>query len=114
MTIEGYFGDPAYGGNRGGRAWAMIGFPGAYGNYYDLVDKHGIAFDVPPRSLAQDGAGHVHEMPPHARRAARARPRSHGQGEALMAATRLPPSMPWCWASAWSAPSSAANSPRPA
>jgi gluconate 2-dehydrogenase gamma chain len=64
LTIEGYFGDPAYGGNRGGRAWAMIGFPGAYGNYYDLVDKHGIAFDVPPRSLAQDGGGHVHEMRP--------------------------------------------------
>ena len=63
LTIEGYFSDPAYGGNRGGRSWAMIGFPGAYGNYYDLVDKHGIAFDLPPRSLAQDGAGHVHEMP---------------------------------------------------
>jgi gluconate 2-dehydrogenase gamma chain len=28
------------------------------------VDKHGIAFDVPPRSLAQDGGGHVHEMRP--------------------------------------------------
>ena len=63
LTVEGYFSDPAYGGNRGGRAWAMIGFPGAYGNYYDLVDRHGIAFDVPPRSLAQDGAGHMHEMP---------------------------------------------------
>jgi gluconate 2-dehydrogenase gamma chain len=63
LTVEGYFSDPAYGGNRGGRSWAMIGFPGAYGNYYDLVDRHGIAFDLPPRSLAQDGAGHVHEMP---------------------------------------------------
>lgn len=63
LTIEGYFSDPAYGGNRGGRSWAMIGFPGAYGNYYDLVDKHGIAFDLPPKSLAEDGSGHVHEMP---------------------------------------------------
>jgi gluconate 2-dehydrogenase gamma chain len=63
MTIEGYFSDPAYGGNLGMGAWAMIGFPGAYGNYYDLVDKHGIAFNVPPRSLAQDGEGHVHTMP---------------------------------------------------
>jgi gluconate 2-dehydrogenase gamma chain len=44
-------------------AWAMIGFPGAYGNYYDLVDRHGIAFNVPPRSLGQDGEGHVHTMP---------------------------------------------------
>lgn len=60
MTIEGYFSDPVYGGNMGMSAWAMIGFPGAYGNYYDLVDRHGIAFNVPPRSLGQDGEGHVH------------------------------------------------------
>jgi gluconate 2-dehydrogenase gamma chain len=71
MTIEGYFCDPAYGGNRDARSWAMIGFPGAYGNYYDLVDQHGIAFTVPPRSFAHDGAGHVHEMP--ARTAPKAR-----------------------------------------
>jgi len=65
MTIEGYFSDPAYGGNEGMGGWSMIGFPGAYGNYYDLVDQHGIAFNVPPRSLAQDGEGHVHTMPVH-------------------------------------------------
>lgn len=63
MTVEGYFSDPVYGGNRGGRSWAMIGFPGSYGNYYDLVDQHGIAVDLPPKSLGEDGAGHVHEMP---------------------------------------------------
>jgi gluconate 2-dehydrogenase gamma chain len=63
MTIEGYFCDPVYGGNQGMAAWAMVGFPGAYGNYYELVDRHGVAFNVPPRSLAQDGAGHVHAMP---------------------------------------------------
>jgi gluconate 2-dehydrogenase gamma chain len=62
MTIEGYFSDPAYGGNEGMAAWTMIGFPGAYGNYYELVDQHGIAFNVPPRSLAEDGRGHVDEM----------------------------------------------------
>jgi gluconate 2-dehydrogenase gamma chain len=62
LTIEGYFSDPVYGGNAGMAAWKMIGFPGAYGNYYDLVDKHGIAFDVPPRSLGQDREGHVHEV----------------------------------------------------
>jgi gluconate 2-dehydrogenase gamma chain len=62
MTIEGYFSDPVYGGNEGMGAWAMIGFPGAYGNYYDLVDRHGVAFNVPPRSLGQDGDGHVHTM----------------------------------------------------
>ena len=63
MTIEGYFSDPVYGGNEGMAAWAMIGFPGAYGNYYELVDQHGIAYNVPPRSLGQDREGHVHTMP---------------------------------------------------
>src|SRR3569832_506695 len=63
MTIEGYFSDPVYGGNAGMAAWAMSGFPGAYGNYYELVDQHGIAYNVPPRSLGQDREGHVHTMP---------------------------------------------------
>jgi gluconate 2-dehydrogenase gamma chain len=43
-------------------AWSMIGFPGAYGNYYEMVDQHGVAFNVPPRSLAEDGGGHIHAM----------------------------------------------------
>ena len=62
MTIEGYFSDPVYGGNRDMAAWKMIGFPGAYAAYYDLVDRHGIAFTAAPRSLAQKD-GHVHVMP---------------------------------------------------
>ncbi|MDB5816633.1 MAG: hypothetical protein JWQ11_273, partial [Rhizobacter sp.] len=63
MTIEGYFSDPAYGGNKDMASWKMIGFPGAYGAYYDLVDQHGVAFKGEPRSLAQDGRGHVHLEP---------------------------------------------------
>jgi gluconate 2-dehydrogenase gamma chain len=59
MTIEGYFCDPVYGGNKGMAAWAMIGFPGAYGAYYDLVDQYGLAFNHPPRSLAENGSGHI-------------------------------------------------------
>jgi gluconate 2-dehydrogenase gamma chain len=63
ITIEGYFSDPAYGGNKDMAAWKMIGFPGAYASYYDLVDQYGVAFSAAPRSLAQDRAGHVHPMP---------------------------------------------------
>lgn len=59
MTVEGYFSDPVYGGNKGMKAWAMIGFPGAYGAYYDLVDQYGVKFDHPPRSIAENGSGHV-------------------------------------------------------
>ncbi|WP_028996596.1 gluconate 2-dehydrogenase subunit 3 family protein [Azohydromonas australica] len=53
MTIEGYFCDPVYGGNRDMAAWRMIGFPGAYAAFYDLVDRHGVAFAATPRSLSE-------------------------------------------------------------
>lgn len=59
-TVEGFFSDPVYGGNRDMVAWRMIGFPGAYASYYDLVDQHGIKLDQPPTSLAEDVHGHVH------------------------------------------------------
>jgi gluconate 2-dehydrogenase gamma chain len=39
-TIEGYFGDPLYGGNRGKAAWKMIGFPGAIGDYVDVIEEY--------------------------------------------------------------------------
>jgi len=44
-------------------SWRMIGFPGAYASYYDLVDQHGIKIDRAPMSLAQDAHGHVHPNP---------------------------------------------------
>lgn len=62
-TLEGFFGDPAYGGNRDMASWRMLGFPGAYASYYDLVDQHGIAIDRAPMSLAEDAARHVHLDP---------------------------------------------------
>lgn len=60
MTLEGFFSDPAYGGNKDMVSWRMIGFPGAYANYYHLVDQHGIAFNRPPTSLAENARGDVH------------------------------------------------------
>jgi gluconate 2-dehydrogenase gamma chain len=36
-TLAGYFADPAYGGNQGMGGWRMIGFPGARGDYADLI-----------------------------------------------------------------------------
>jgi gluconate 2-dehydrogenase gamma chain len=59
-TIEGFFSDPVYGGNRNMVSWRMIGFPGAYASYYDLVDQHGIKIDRAPTSLAEDAHGHIH------------------------------------------------------
>jgi len=62
-TLEGFFSDPVYGGNRNMVAWRMIGFPGAYASYYDLVDQHGIKVDRAPMSLAEDAHGHIHMDP---------------------------------------------------
>jgi gluconate 2-dehydrogenase gamma chain len=58
-TVEGFFSDPVYGGNRDMMAWRMVGFPGAYASYYELVDRHGIQVDRAPTSLSEDVHGHV-------------------------------------------------------
>ena len=65
LTIEGFFADPIYGGNKGMVGWKLIGFPGAFANYYELVDQHGIALNRPPMSVAQNaGVGdHAHPDP---------------------------------------------------
>ena len=52
MTVEGFFSDPVYGGNRDMVAWRMIGFPGAYADYFEAIDRHGVKFEREPMSLA--------------------------------------------------------------
>ncbi|MGE5503342.1 MAG: gluconate 2-dehydrogenase subunit 3 family protein [Actinomycetota bacterium] len=52
-AIEGYFADPAYGGNRDMAAWKMIGFPGTRGAYADeIVSYRNKPFPAQPTSLA--------------------------------------------------------------
>jgi gluconate 2-dehydrogenase gamma chain len=63
MTVEGFFSDPVYGGNRDMVAWRMIGFPGAYADYYEAIDRHGVKFVRDPMSLGEDGKGHLHPDP---------------------------------------------------
>ena len=63
-TIEGYFSDPAYGGNRDMVSWRMIGFPGAYAQYVGLVDQYDFNFAREPISLATSAtqlAQHHHD-----------------------------------------------------
>lgn len=38
LTIEGYFADPLYGGNKDAAAWKMIGFPGPDAMYTDKIE----------------------------------------------------------------------------
>ena len=63
LTVEGFFADPVYGGNQDMVGWRLVGFPGAYANYYEFVDQHGIAFHRPPVSLGQDAGGRIHPHP---------------------------------------------------
>lgn len=47
-TIEGFFSDPLYGGNRDMVGWKLIGFPGARYDHRNVVDKHGEQYILPP------------------------------------------------------------------
>jgi gluconate 2-dehydrogenase gamma chain len=57
-TVEGFFSDPIYGGNKNKIAWKMIGFPGAYADYHDLIDQHGVEFHREPLSIADGPSAH--------------------------------------------------------
>lgn len=52
-TLEGYFADPIYGGNRELAGWRMVGFPGAHAYYSDLVGEHGRPYFRPPAGITQ-------------------------------------------------------------
>jgi gluconate 2-dehydrogenase gamma chain len=51
-TREGFFSDPAHGGNRGLVGWKLIGFPGARADFMDWVERD-VAYPLPP--VAIDG-----------------------------------------------------------
>jgi gluconate 2-dehydrogenase gamma chain len=50
-TLEGYFSDPIYGGNRDMAAWRMIGFPGARYDLRPFVERFGERYPLPPVGL---------------------------------------------------------------
>ncbi len=58
-TQEGFFADPMYGGNKNMVGWKMLGFPGAYTAFYELVDQHGVEFYRDPVGIA-DGDMDMH------------------------------------------------------
>jgi gluconate 2-dehydrogenase gamma chain len=59
-TVEGYFADPAYGGNRDMVSWRMVGFPGAYAQYIDLVELYDLPYTRPPIGMANQSARRQH------------------------------------------------------
>ena len=50
-TMEGFFADPIYGGNRNMVGWKLIGFPGARYDYRDWVERYNEAYPLPPVSI---------------------------------------------------------------
>jgi len=53
LSMEGFFADPIYGGNRDKAAWKMVGYPGLPATYREEFQKYlGKKYDKPPRSIA--------------------------------------------------------------
>lgn len=53
ITMEGFFSDPIYGGNRDMAGWKMVGYPGLPATYREDITKYfGKKYDKPPRSIA--------------------------------------------------------------
>lgn len=50
-TMEGFFADPVYGGNRDMVGWKMIGYPGAKYDYLDWIERHNETYPHPPVSI---------------------------------------------------------------
>jgi gluconate 2-dehydrogenase gamma chain len=50
-TVEGYLGDPLYGGNRDMGAWRMINFPGANPVLTPAVDLNGELYEIDPIAI---------------------------------------------------------------
>jgi gluconate 2-dehydrogenase gamma chain len=50
-TIEGYFADPIYGGNRDMAGWKLVGFPGVRYDFRDVIDKPNQSYAIPPVAL---------------------------------------------------------------
>ena len=53
ITMEGFFADPLYGGNRNMAAWKMIGYPGLPATCREDIKRYfGKKYDKPPHSIA--------------------------------------------------------------
>lgn len=72
-TMEGFFADPIYGGNRDKVGWRLVGFPGVGAAYRNRVERYGEPYEVEPVSIQDvidrrarvDENGHVeHELLP--------------------------------------------------
>jgi gluconate 2-dehydrogenase gamma chain len=54
-TMEGFFSDPIYGGNRDKIGWKLVGFPGVHASYANDIERHGVAWTRAPASIGDEG-----------------------------------------------------------
>ena len=57
-TIEGFFSDPIYGGNRDMVGWKLIGFPGARYDQRRFASRYGEPYPLPPVGIAGRSGWH--------------------------------------------------------
>jgi gluconate 2-dehydrogenase gamma chain len=50
-TLEGFFADPIYGGNRDMAGWKLIGFPGTRYDFRDVMEKPNQIYPLPPVAM---------------------------------------------------------------
>ncbi len=70
-TMEGFFSDPVYGGNRDKVGWRLVGFPGVGASYRDRIERYDEPYEVEPVSIEDvlerrarvDEHGHVIHEP---------------------------------------------------
>ena len=63
-TIEGFFADPVYGGNRDKAGWKLVGFPGVAAVYTTFIEKHNVPYKAQPVSIA-DVTGRLAKVDEH-------------------------------------------------
>ncbi|MCQ4159648.1 gluconate 2-dehydrogenase subunit 3 family protein [Roseomonas sp. GC11] len=51
-TLESFFADPIHGGNQDMVGWKLVGFPGYYSSYFNVIERHNLPYNRPPVSLA--------------------------------------------------------------
>jgi gluconate 2-dehydrogenase gamma chain len=53
ITMQGFFSDPIYGGNRNKESWKMLGFPGLPATYAEKIDDYrDKRYNAPPQSIS--------------------------------------------------------------
>lgn len=58
-TIEGFFSDPIYGGNRDKIGWKLVGFPGVSAAYLNMIENYNKPYEVEPVGIADVLQGRV-------------------------------------------------------